>query len=361
MWLRANRTAPSAPPYNRWVSPYLAAWLVALALSFGLSQLVLHLPSRRLGLDWPGERRIHARPVSRLGGCALFGAFTLTLLLVLPREALANQQIQGLLAGSALAFVLGLADDLRPLSAVVKLVGLLAVALVAAGGYAILVRWVNWPLGGQVPFPGPLSLLLSVGWLAGMMNTVNWADGVDGLAAGLALIFSLVLLAIALRFEQRDLALCALALAGSALGFLLLNFYPARLFMGDGGSFFLGYAVGALAILAGAKLATALLVMGVPVLDVVYTIVRRWREGRPIYVADQGHLHHRLLRLGLGQRGTVSLFYVFAAGFGAVALITVPLVKALALILLGLAYVGVIEVVNGRLRAAGRQALEAET
>jgi UDP-GlcNAc:undecaprenyl-phosphate GlcNAc-1-phosphate transferase len=190
--------------------------------------------------------------------------------------------------------------------------------------------------GGQVWFPWFITVPFTIFWLMGMMNTVNWLDGLDGLAAGVAAILSAVLAFHMYREGQHSVALLPLALLGATLGFLPYNFHPAKVFMGSSGSFFLGFAVGALGIMAGAKMATVLLVMGIPILDVAWLIFDRWRRGRSPLIGDRSHLHFRLLDLGLSQRQIVLLYYLFCSFFGLLALvISSRIYKFLALLVLG--------------------------
>ena len=169
-----------------------------------------------------------------------------------------------------------------------------------------------------------------------MMNTVNWLDGLDGLAAGVCAVTSLTIFVhAAFRLDQVSVSLLPLALLGATLGFLPYNFHPARVFMGSNGALFLGYSTGVLGIIGGAKMATVLLVMGLPLLDVVWQIARRVSKGYNPVLGDRGHVHYRLLDLGLSQRQIVIGYYVFCALFGAVALVTASrLYKLLALLVM---------------------------
>ncbi len=154
-----------------------------------------------------------------------------------------------------------------------------------------------------------------------MMNTLNWLDGLDGLAGGVTLIAALVFTAHSLGLGQVSVALLPLALAGAVAGFLPHNFYPARVFLGSSGSMLLGYALGTFSIFGGAKTATALLVLGIPILDVAWQILNRIQSGRSPFQADRRHLHHRLLEMGLSERGVVGIFYLVSLVFGGLALL----------------------------------------
>lgn len=327
--------------------------LVTFGLPFLLT-LVLTPAMRRLALRYglvvePREpKHIHPRTQPRLGGLALVVAFLagigLTLLLpVERRDPLELFRLQGLALGILAVVAMGVLDDRYDLGPGWQFLGTLLAALIALG-YGIRIELVNNPLGGAILLPGLLGLLLTLVWLLGMMHTVNWLDGVDGLAAGVAVIFSVILYvhaAFRMTPPQESIALLPLALAGACLAFLAFNFHPSKIFLGSSGSYFLGFTLGSLAIVGGAKLATALLVLGVPILDVAWVILYRVRHGRSPFRGDRGHLHHRLLDLGLGQRQIVLVFYGFAALFGVLAVVLWSrFLKLVALLILGLVALG---------------------
>ena len=327
--------------------PYAITFSIAFAISFVLSPLSARL-GLRLGIaDKPGGRRQHARTVSRLGGIALYSSFMLAVIVAqfldVPRQD-ANElrRLAGLLAGTTVVFILGLLDDRYELKARPQYLGQAVAAAVGMAGL-IFIEFVNNPFSqapdARLVFPWWLTIVLTFIWMMGMMQTVNWLDGLDGLAAGVVAIAGLVLFANAafrLQPPQTSVALLPLALAGACLGFLPFNFHPARLFMG-GGAYTLGFALGALAIIGGAKMATVLLVLGLPILDVAFILVRRWRRGRPLDVGDRDHLHFRLHDLGLSQRTIVLGYYAFCGAFGLLALAISPrLYKLVALLVMAL-------------------------
>ena len=314
--------------------PYVLTFGVAFIVSFALSPACAWL-GLRLGMaDRPGGRRQHGRPVSRLGGMALYFGFVLAIAvsqrLEVPRfDDNEPRRLLGLLAGTTIVFVFGLLDDRYELKPGPQyLAQLLAIAAGMAG--LIFIEYVNNPLGSgaedQIVFPWWFIILLTAFWMMGMMTTVNWLDGLDGLAAGVTAIAGLVLFANAafrLQPPQVSVSLLPLALAGACLGFLPFNFHPARVFMG-GGAYVVGYALGALAIIGGAKVASVLMVMGVPVLDVAYLIVSRWRRGQRPDLGGRDHLHFRLHDRGLPQRTIVLGYYAFCGAFGLLALLIPP-------------------------------------
>ncbi|NOZ05180.1 MAG: undecaprenyl/decaprenyl-phosphate alpha-N-acetylglucosaminyl 1-phosphate transferase [Chloroflexi bacterium] len=314
------------------------AWLTA----FAITPLVARLARRWGVLDIPDTpRRVHDHPIPRLGGIALYLAFLLAVAVGIfiplarhdPNEI---TRLEGLLLGGTLAVLVGLWDDKRALGPWTQLAAQIAIALVGIRFLLFIEVTTNPLTGRQIWFPWPVTLAITLVWLVGMMNTVNWLDGLDGLADGVVAIICLVLFLHMWRLGQYSVALLPLALLGATLGFLPYNFHPARVFMGSSGSLFLGFAAGALSIMAGAKLATALLVLGVPILDVAWLIITRIRRGVSPMEADRGHLHHRLYDIGLSQRRVVLLYYAICAGAGALALLLPsPLDKLLALLILG--------------------------
>ncbi len=320
---------------------YAAVFFVAAVTAAILTPLAAHL-GRRLGLvDRPGGRRMHRGEVPRLGGLALFLAFMIALgvgqaFRIPTADPNEHRRFLGLILGSLWMFLVGLADDRWDLSPLVQFV-----AQLIAGGIAIatliFIERVNNPLTDEViVFPPVLVGLLTLFWVAGMINTVNWLDGLDGLAAGVGAILCIVLAVHMHRTGQPSVAILPLALLGATVGFLPYNFHPARVFMGSTGAFFLGYALAALGIIAGARVATVLLVMGVPIVDVAWQILNRIRHRRSPAQADRGHLHYRLLDLGLSQRTIVLAYWAFCGLFGLLALsISSRLYKLIALLTLG--------------------------
>jgi UDP-GlcNAc:undecaprenyl-phosphate GlcNAc-1-phosphate transferase len=330
---------------------FALVFLIPLLLALSISPLTARLGLKLGILDRPGGRRRHVGRVSRLGGVALYLAFTSGLLLVLflPSRLLPPRQdprevtrLTGLLLGTGFVFLFGLLDDRFrfppcPQYAAQFIASLIAIAFV------IHIKHVNSPfttqfLLGPDGFPWPLVGVFTALWIMGMMNTVNFLDGLDGLAAGVGAILCAVLAVHMIRQNQLSVALLPLALLGATLGFIPHNFHPAKVFMGSSGSYALGFALGALGIIGGARMATVLLAMGLPILDVAWQIVRRRRLGRPIGLSDRGHLHFRLQDMGYSQRAIVLAYYLFCALFGLLALLlSSRLYKLLALVVMGLA------------------------
>ncbi len=323
----------------------IVTFLLAALVSFIVTPLA-GLVGCRLGMaDSPGGRRQHRGLIPRTGGIALWAAFTIAALatqqLPIPRGQDPNEIIRliGLLSGSALIFVLGLADDRWSLAPRWQYLAHAAAAGIAITFY-IFIEFVNNPLSTSeyIRFPLWFTVALTMFWIMGMVNTVNWLDGLNGLAAGVTAIASAVLfiyMAFVAEPRQMTVSLLPLALLGACVGFLPWNL-SARVFMGSSGAWFLGYALGCLAIIGGAKVAIVLLVMAVPIIDVGWLIMRRMRRGVPISAGGRDHLHFRLLDAGIPQWKIVLGYCLFCGAFGGLALVAPPRVyKLVALLVLG--------------------------
>ncbi len=330
--------------------------LVFLA-AFALAVLVTPLARRageRLGLvDEPGGRRQHAGAISRIGGVGLFAGFFVTALaLYLAGEVKPEHRlpVAGVLAGTAFVFVFGLADDRWQFSAWPQFVAQFGAAAIAIAT-TVFIQVVTLPLMPEpTKFPWYITYPLTFAWIVGMMNTVNFLDGLDGLAAGVGAIAAVLFAIHSYSFlQQPEIALYSLALAGACAGFLLFNFHPARVFLGSAGAMTLGYALATLSILAPARVMTALLVMVIPIADTAFQVFDRWRHRRSPFQGDRGHLHYRLIDLGLSQRKIVIGYWVFCAVFGALVVLGVPrLYKLIALVVLGLIVMGALLALSRR-------------
>lgn len=331
---------------------FILIFLASVGLAVGLGLFIIPL-ARRLGIvDQPNkERKIHTKPTPLMGGLAIFLAFFIVLYFI--RNLILSGDLEishwlGFFLGGAVLMIGGILDDKYNLSPLKQLMfPILAAILVVAGGVEI--QKISNPLGGflnmgalEIPlftWNGVVRSFVIISdtiiilWLMGMMYTTKLLDGVDGLVSGMVAIgaFIIFLFTMTIQYFQPDIGVASLALAGAAIGFLILNWHPAKIFLGDGGSLFLGYALGVLAIISGGKIAIALLIMGIPIMDVVWTIGRRLRAGKnPFKFADRQHLHFRVLDLGLTQRQTVLIYYGLAAVFGLSALFLQSLGKLIA-------------------------------
>jgi UDP-GlcNAc:undecaprenyl-phosphate GlcNAc-1-phosphate transferase len=327
---------------------YLLGFGLAFALSAGLTPWVRRFALKHGIVDAPtGTRKIHTKAIAYLGGVAIFAAFVITVMIFLPM----TRQLAALLLGCLILVAIGVVDDVMDLPASVKLIGQFVAAGVAlAGGIGItqitnpfggvidLSSWgrMNFNIFGQAFHISPIANGLSLLWMVGLANTINFLDGLDGLACGISGIAALVMfgLAVAPHVGQPAVALLAIILAGAAFGFLPYNFFPARIFMGDSGAYFLGLTLAMLSIYSGGKLATAALVLGFPILDAVWAAIRRMARGTSPFKADREHFHHLLLDAGLTQRQAVLTLYAVAIAFGLVALMAGSFAKLVALILL---------------------------
>lgn len=314
----------------------LAAFLIVFGLSLSLSLLVTPLTiwlGRRTGaVDRAGGRRRGHEATSRLGGIAIFVSFTVAVIVAqfLPVPRFDPQEIvrfTGLVLGGIFIFSMGLLDDFMQFGPIPQFISQIVAAGIAVA-FLIFIQMVNNPLTGErLSWAGQhwVTVTVSLFWLGLMMNTVNFLDGLDGLASGVGLIAGLMLFvhsAFQLSPPQTSVSLLPLALVGASLGFLLYNFHPARVFMGSSGSYFLGYVLGVLSIIGGAKMATILLVMGLPLLDVAWLVVYRLAQGRNPMQGDRAHLHFRLVDMGIGQRRIVLAYYAFCGFFGVLTLVT---------------------------------------
>jgi UDP-GlcNAc:undecaprenyl-phosphate GlcNAc-1-phosphate transferase len=299
--------------------PILFAVAVVLTALFtpGTKYLARHLGA----IDEPGQRRIHAEPTPRLGGIGMFAAFWLVILLTVS----GNHIVYGLFFGSLLLLLVGIYDDARGMRPLLKFVFQLAAAAIPFA-FGLEVESVALPMVGSISL-GVWGYIFALFWIVGLVNTVNLCDGMDGLAAGICFLAALILSWSAFMINQQVASILLLALAGVALGFLFFNFHPAKVFMGDSGAMFLGYMLGGVTLMGTLKTATIvsllfpLLVLGLPLVDIAFAIVRRKIKGRPISRADQGHLHHRLLDAGCTQRQAVLVLYGISFLFGVSAIL----------------------------------------
>jgi UDP-GlcNAc:undecaprenyl-phosphate GlcNAc-1-phosphate transferase len=320
-------------------------WLCALTFVLAAVACALVTPLvRRMAFavgvfDEPdGDRRVHTQPTPRLGGIAIYVGFMLSLFTVLNlalthteeiRRYLGNRDLAhliGLLFGGTLMMGVGLWDDIMTMSPRRKFLAQLAVCAIAVVLYGFTIVDVQLPKLGYLDlawFAVPFSLF----WYMGMVNAINFLDGLDGLVAGVSLIASVTLILVSLWHNQYLVAITMCALAGATLGFLPFNYNPARIFMGDGGSLFIGFVLASAAVMGTEKKAVAisliipLLVLALPILDTAAAIIRRIRRKAPLFAADRGHVHHQLLDLGLSHRQAVNLIYVVCGLLGALVLV----------------------------------------
>ena len=297
--------------------PFLSAVLVCVIVV----PIAIRLSGRFGVMAHPGGRHAHTNPTPLLGGMAMWVAFAVAVLVFLPKDL----ESLGVLSVSGLAMAILIVDDKRGMSPLVKLAIQVGLAIVAVTVFGVQIRFFSLP-GGHIVELGLLALPVSMFWLVGMQNTVNFLDGADGLAAGVIAIVALVLMLAAGQLKQLEIVQLAGGLAGCCAGFLIYNFPPARIFMGDSGAHFLGVALGMISILGVAKVAVAfalaapVLALAVPIADTGWAILRRRRLGQSMASADNLHLHHRLQSFGLDARQTCLVFYAASLLLGGLGL-----------------------------------------
>ncbi|MGQ9497464.1 MAG: MraY family glycosyltransferase [Desulfotomaculales bacterium] len=320
---------------------------LALAVGYLLTPVVGRLAGKLGALDVPDARKLHTRPVPRLGGLAVYLAFLAGLLAFGP----AGREIWGLVVGASLIVVLGTLDDIYDLPAKVKLAGQIAAAA-AVIPFGLQVEFVTNPLNGGLIHLGWWGIPVTVFWLVAVTNALNLIDGLDGLATGTAVIAAATLAAVAWTEGHTAAVALALIVGAAALGFLRHNFYPAKIFLGDSGSMLLGFVLAATAVIGLTKSTTALsliipiLILGIPLFDTTLAVVRRCYRRRPIFNPDRGHLHHRLLDAGLTHRRAVLVVYGVDAVLGVSAILLTVLSTDQGVVLLVLLAVTLLTAAN---------------
>ena len=315
------------------------ALAVAFLVALITTPVVKSLAVKMGAVDVPKDnRRMHDHPIPRMGGLAIFLGFLLSALIFVP----VNTQLRGMLLGGVIIVVLGIFDDIYALGAKFKLVVQIVTALIAVYTGNVITDLSNpnifsdelyWHLGW-------LSVPVTVLWIVAMTNAVNLIDGLDGLACGVSSISSMTLLVIALLVGEPWVALLVACLAGGCLGFLPYNLNPAKIFMGDTGSTFLGYVLACISVQGLFKMYTLIsfvvpfLIFGLPIFDTAFAFIRRIAQGQSPMHADRSHVHHRLIDMGFSQKQAVAVLYVVTAilGLSAVVLTTSGPVKAMLLL-----------------------------
>lgn len=297
--------------------------VIAFILGLFIVPLVITFSEKKGLMDQPNARKIHSHPTPRLGGisiwvCTVLSFFALIILSYYPHRSL----LSGLLLGSSLMFLLGLVDDVYGLSAKFKFVIQISIATIVFC-LGVKINAVYIPFFGPVDLHPLMSYFITIGWITGISNAVNFIDGVDGLAGSVVTISSVTLGLIALALVPSDIviSLVAFILAGSMLGFLTYNFHPAKIFMGDSGSLFAGFLLATLSVMysmksVDCKMYVPILVLAVPIVDITFSSLRRILKGTSPFVADAEHIHHKLLNLGLSQNKAVLVLVAFSILMG---------------------------------------------
>lgn len=312
------------------MTKYFFIFIISFIASFSITPFIRKFALKMKAVDRKGTRKVHTKTVTRLGGVAIFISFVIGCVLSTPffNNALSINylfNLSGILLGGMIVLSIGLLDDLKGIGAPIKFsFQIVAAVILLFFGFGL--EKFTVPFKGEV-LVGMLGIPLSILWIVGITNTINIIDGLDGLAAGIVGIVSIVLFGAVMKHGggYPEMAFVSMALAGATLGFLKYNFHPAKIFMGDSGSLFLGFTLASLALWGNRKstVAIALLVsviaMGVPILDTTLAIIRRLTRGRHVFKADREHIHHKLLDRVKDQRKAVIILYAITIILGVIA------------------------------------------
>ena len=313
-------------------------WLgifMAFSAALALTPVAIHMAKKFNIVDIPNQRKVHQEPMPRMGGVAIYLAFVLGALCL----GVYTRQVAALLIAGTLVMFTGLLDDIKDISPKIKLLGQIIASLVLVQ-YGFAVRFLTNPFDGGIISLGVFAVPITVIWLVGVSNAVNLVDGLDGLAGGVSAIAAVSTALVCI--SQGEFAAAALAgvLAAAALGFLPYNFHKAKTFMGDSGSLFLGFILGALALMGLSKGATVIsifipfIILGIPVFDTFFAIIRRIFLHKPIFAADKMHIHQTLLGFGLSHRQTVLVIYAVSLLMGLAAVLMAVVTSAQAMFVL---------------------------
>lgn len=316
----------------------LFSFAVALAISFGSTPLVRILAKNIGAMDIPKDnRRMHKTPIPRMGGLAIFFGFVSSVLFF----GHLDTQMKAILLGACVLVILGIVDDIKALSPKVKLLWQVIAALIpivnGVKAYSIANPFVEYDFIQLGIFSIPFTII----WIVGLINAVNFIDGLDGLAVGISSIASFSLLIIAALVSENYVVIIMAALAGACIGFMPFNMNPAKIFMGDTGSMFLGYILAVMSVqgmfkfYAVVTFAVPFIVLGLPIIDTSFAIIRRLAKGKSPFAADRGHVHHRLIDMGFDQKQSVAILYALSAilGLSAVVLTTSGEAKIIILVI----------------------------
>ncbi len=298
------------------MKPFIISVLISLFMTPVAKKLAIKIGAVDVPKD---ERRVHNKPMPLMGGLAIYISVVLSALLFLPID----KTLISILAGGTLILISGIIDDIRDISPKAKLIfQILAAVILILGDVKIEAITNPFTRNSSLIYLNGLSIPLTIFWVVGITNTLNLIDGLDGLAAGVATIASLSFVFVANKFNYIPIMIISSIVAGACIGFLPYNFNPAKIFMGDTGALFLGFILAALSIegvmksVATIAVITPIIILGVPIFDTTFAIFRRLLNGKSIAEADNGHLHHRLLRMGYSQKKTVLILYFISAVFG---------------------------------------------
>lgn len=316
------------------MSTLILGFLTSLIVSFIATPYVKKLAEKVGAVDAPNQRKVHTRIMPRMGGLAIYLGYLAAFFLFVPYASMS--EMLGIFIGSTIVMAVGMLDDKYQLSPKWKLIGQLIATAIVVIPFGLKIGVVNLPYSGSIDFSSGwlfwLAIPITMFWIVGVTNAVNLIDGLDGLSAGVSAIAAGTMGVMALLMDDYKVATYCFVLLGAILGFLYFNFHPARLFMGDTGSLFLGFNLAALSIM-GFKEALfvsfiiPIVVLGVPLWDTFFAIVRRIVNKKPISSPDKGHLHHCLLNMGLSHRSTVLTIYSISIFFGTMAILLTKTTK----------------------------------
>ena len=313
------------PEMQLWLKIVLALAL-AFIIGFAATPIVKSFAVKVGAMDVPkDERRVHDHPIPRMGGMAIFLGFLLSVVLFVPID----RQMQGILIGCVIIVAAGAIDDIVPMKWWVKLLAEIAAAVVAVCHGVVIEVFMNPNIFSENAslFLGYLSIPITICWIVGITNAVNLIDGLDGLACGVSTISSLTMLAVAMLLGEGYVAIVLAALVGACLGFIPYNLNPAKIFMGDTGSLLLGFTLSTVSVIAMFKFyaiitfVVPILALALPLFDTLFAIIRRLLKGQNPMKPDRGHLHHRLIDLGLSQKQAVAVLYCLSAMLGLTAVV----------------------------------------
>lgn len=322
---------------------YIIAFFTPFMISYLLTPVAKRIAHKCGAIDVPkDDRRVHTEPIPRLGGLAIYISTIVSLIIFAPKDT----TTLAILVGASIIALSGMVDDIKPMSAKLKLVfQIIGAVVVVVGG--VKIDFITIPTSNQIVELGLFAVPITIFWIVGITNTLNLIDGLDGLSAGVSGIASLSFFFVAINMAARlndpllmaFPILMALIVAGAAFGFLPHNFNPARIFMGDTGSLFLGFMLSVIAVEGAMKSIAAvllpLLVLGLPIFDTTFAILRRFVNKKPIMQADRGHLHHRLLDKGFSQKQTVLVLYAISLLLGTSGILFSHLSIGIGMVVLG--------------------------
>ena len=304
------------------MSNYFWAFAIAFGITYLITPAVKRFAIKSGAIDKPDGRKVHQGLIPRLGGLAIYLGYIGALL----SSVSMTSEVIGLLIGSTVLVGVGMWDDMKQIGPKTKLCGQIVAAMILVLS-GVSIDWITSPSGKLIYFEGWFAFPFTVFWIVAFTNMVNLIDGLDGLAAGISLIACVTIFFVTLQMGQVETALITVSLAGSIFAFLRYNFNQAKIFMGDTGSMLLGYTLAAISVIGVVKMATTValavpvIVLGLPIMDTAFAIIRRYMNGQPIFKPDKGHLHHRLLAIGLTHKQAVLLMYGMTAFLGCVALV----------------------------------------